>query len=551
MAQTDVEDYSDTCGTIADCISRLENPADPSLAPALVGARLSVHGPAGADALMPLLADSSAEVRRLAAVALDQFETLDPRHLPALIAAHRQRLDVADPIARTGSDQALRYLEAAWAVDDEADSARWALPLFGTRAHPFLLRQLERCRQTCSRREADALLYAFDRIGPLPDAARAVILEVAASETADPELRREMEDQLIFRWDPTALPILNRRLLALRGNAYEDWQAASLIERIGGYGQSARASAGPIILSYLSRSDLRHARIAAVVATWAIEYRPAVPVLRALLAEADGDWHLAYDALFALAELGGDEARPEIERLARSHWYAPVRNNARRALNRLNGGAFELPEQAGEQRGPYAGGLNFYVDVDPVRDCRFDAADSVRHFGRTAPVPLGGSRRGTVRVAFDPLPAAPLTALGEAPDLAPAGRVTLDWNRGGERIVGIDAEQWDGGLYVAEANRRPRRILTGNVLGAFEATNGIYVVTGDSFRHVEGDLWQLRTGDTIVAARAPLRLPASPTGYALTGDGTLLIRTERGDVAVASDGRLLAPHACRDTTALQ
>jgi len=504
-----------------------------------VGARLSVHGAAGATALVPLLASPSEEVRRLASYALDQFETLDARHLSALIAAHRRGLNVVEPIARIGSEEALRYLESGWSMSDEGNPTRWGLPLFGRRAEPFLLRRLELCRQACSRREAEALLYALDRIGPLPETTRAVIRDVASSAT-EPELRQEMEDQLIHRSDPAALPILLRRLGELRGAEYEDSQATWLLERVGRHRAAARATAGPTILSYLARPELRRARIAAVIASWVADYRPAVPALRALLGEAERDWLLAYHAMAALAELGGREARPEIERLARGHWYRPVRNNAQRALAKLDGGAFALPGPSREERGPYAGQLNFAADVDPVRDCRFDAAATTLRFGREAPVPVRRRGGGAVRVALARPSPEPRATSGDS-----VRNVTLNWQRGGERIVGIDAERWEGELIAVEANGRRRRILAGDVLAAFATADALLVLTGDSVGNIdEGDLWRLPMGGALAVVGPPLRLPASPAEFALASDGTLLIRTSRGDVALARDGGPLAPRLC-------
>lgn len=495
---------------------------------------------------MPLLADPSEEVRRLASYALDQFEALDPRHLPALIAAHRLGLDVAESIARTGSDEALRYIEAGWSDADEPNSTNRALPLFGARAEPFLLRRLERCRQACSRRAAQSLLYALDRIGTMPDEARAVIRDVAAAASTEPDLRREMEDQLIFRAEPPALPIIVHRLGELRGTEYEEWAAADLLERLRPHGEAAIARAGPTILSYLSRRDLRQARLAAVVTAWAIDYHAAVPQLRAVLADADRDWLVAYQALSALAELGGREARPDIARLARRHWYRPVRNSARRALNRLDGGAFELPERRGrEERGGFVGELNFAADVEAERDCRFDRAGGPRRFGRDAPVPARGPRRGTVRVALEPPSREALAALGRAPELPPHGALTLDWRRPDGRIVAIDGGRWEGGLFTVGAGGKLRRILAGNVLAVFRMGVNLVVITGvRGTISDEGELWRLPAHGALAMPDGPLRLPARPTDFALTSDRTLLIRTERGDLAVDGRGRLLPPRPC-------
>jgi hypothetical protein len=69
-------------------------------------------------------------------------------------------------------------------------------------------------------------------------------------------------------------------------------------------------------------------------------------------------------------------------------------------------------------------------------------------------------------------------------------------------------------------------------------------VTGDSTHFSdEADLWRLAR-DSLAILGGPLRLPATPRGFALASDRTLLIRTERGDLAVSPEGRLLPPRPC-------
>jgi hypothetical protein len=515
-------------------------------APVFIGRRLHQHGAAGADALVPLLAHPSEEIRRLAASAIDEFEALDPRHASALIDARVRGLSVAEAIARTGSEEALQYLQSAWSVGDEDDPARWALPLFGRRAEPFLMRRLAACRQGCSRREADAILYALDKIGPLPDEARALIRDVAAAESTSPELRREMEDQLIERHDPAALPILVRRLAALRGTENEDWGAAHLLQEIYLHDDAAREPAGPYIRHYLSQPKLRRARLMAVATAWVTGYRPAIPSLRALLAEAESDWLLAYDSIYALAELGGSDARPEIARLARDHWYRPVRNQARRALNRFDGGGIELPELRGkEERSYYGGDLHFAVDLDRAEDCRFERAAPTLRARRDAPVSVRWPRSGAVRVELEPPPDRVPGPLGWGQALPAYGVVTLDWRRPDARIVGVDGGHWIGGIYEVGPGGAPRPVLTENVLAVFAVPGSLFVLVKGFSSEENGDLWRLSPREPFRILDGPLRLPATPTHYALTSDRTLLIRTMRGDVVVSRNGRLLRPRACR------
>jgi hypothetical protein len=542
------EEHPEACGTVEHCIARLTGTAGDrgSVSPVHIGDRLYGHGRAGADALVPLLSHPSEDVRRDAATALDQFEELRPRHAATLIAAHRRGLDVARAIARTGSDEALRYLEAAWSAEGERYRVREALTLFEERAQPFLLRELERCRQGCSREEAQSLIYALGRLdGPIPNQAMAVIRDVAASESAAPELRREMEDQLIGSFDRAALPILVRRLDAARGTADEDLTAARLIDAAQHHNEAARPAVGPLVRSYLRRPELRRARIEAVITSVVTRDRRAIPALREVLADAEADWLAAYNALWALAELDAQEARPRIARLSRDHWYQPVRNSARRALAMLDGGAFELPELGDEdRRGPYVGELRFAADIDAVRDCRFDRAAGAARVGRDGPVVPAWPQAEAVRIALEPPTLQARAVLGAVPDLPAEAAVTLLWQRGGERIVGIDADRWNGGLFAVDADGTVRRLLADNVVAVFELQDGLLVATGRAGDWAFGDLWRLDGRGRLAIIGRPLRLPAYPEGFAVASDRTLVIRTERGDVAVNQAGRLLPPRPC-------
>ncbi|HEX8217026.1 MAG TPA: hypothetical protein VF577_06145, partial [Allosphingosinicella sp.] len=396
-------------------------------------------------------------------------------------------------------------------------------------------------------RQASALLHSLYRIdGPLPASARDVIRNIAASPSADPELKREMEDQLIFLFDRQALPILIRRLEASRGAEHEDLIAARLIDSIQHHHEAARRPAGPLLLSYLARPDLRQARLEAVITSLVIEYRAAIPALRPLLAEDERDWLATYHALWALAELDAVEARPVVARVARDHWYLPVRNNARRALNMLDGGAFELPELGDQDdRGGFAGELNFARDLDAERDCRFDRAQEIRRIPPGMPVPAEWPREGAVRIELEEPTLVARQILGAVHDLQQRAMVTLLWQRGGERLVGVDADRFNGGLFAIGAGGRVRRLFEPNVLAAFALDGTILLLTGDGGgADSGGDLWVLPARGPLAPAEGRLRLPARPKAFAFASDRTLLVRTDRGDVAVTPAGRLRRPQTC-------
>lgn len=133
-----------------------------------------------------------------------------------------------------------------------------------------------------------------------------------------------IEDNLLAAFDSQIAPIIRRRALESLGysgnkripslieEAYEfgdeEWAASALLAM----GRSADEQWHPFVLDKLDHSN-NQIRIEAVRAAGELEIPQAVPQLLALLADYDEDIRMA--AVWALSEIGADEAQDAFENL--------------------------------------------------------------------------------------------------------------------------------------------------------------------------------------------------------------------------------------------
>jgi hypothetical protein len=514
-------------------------------------ARLAKLGPVAADALVSLLRDPHPEVRRRAAYALRGLPAIDPRHLPAMIAAYRRGegwLPVA--IAATGSDPALRFLEQAFLEKPRDDQIRFALARFGRRAEPFLIRQLARCRAICEPALAFPVLGVLRELGTLSPAAIAAILEVARSPRVDARIREAAENEIIRLRRPEGLDMLLARLSAAAGRPNADFEASLVLEDIGDYGPAALGAA-PAVRAYLSDPLPSEARAEAALSLGRIGDAAAIPPLVALLAQAESDWLLAYNIAESLGRLRAGAAKGGLERLAASHWFRPVRNNAARALNSLAGGPFELPGKGAGDGPPdfISVDLRFAADQDPERDCGFPEGGPAIPYPQTELAQVRWPERGSAAIALTPPPAAlpdPVRRAAAGLQLRSRGLKLLVPDGSGW-LAGVDNGEWGGGLYRIDASGAVNMLIEDNFTAAFRFGEHIYVVTGLAHMVLNhGFMWRLGGEGVKIVVSAPLRLPGRVASFALSSDRLLLMRTNLGDVAIDEDGRPRRPAAaCR------
>lgn len=148
------------------------------------------------------------------------------------------------------------------------------------------------------------------------------------------------------------------------------------------------------------------------------------------------------------------------------------------------------------------------------------------------PTVRDGARRLTLAAPKAPIPKEAVIPFTEG-----GGPVTLlaPW-RGGW-LVGTNAGEWGGSLYIA----LPRRHITlarGNVIGGFTWDRYLYILSGLQHLGLDmGELWEVDLEAPRLVRRIPL--PAMPTDVVVTRNKGVIVRTGKGDVALQAGGKVV------------
>ena len=542
------------CPTLDQCLARLGTEMkDPeSLA---YYDRLRSLGEPAVEALLGRLDHPDPRIASAAGLALAQFRTLDPRHLPRLIRAHRRGNGwMPRAIAATGSDEAVAYVEALFLANPDFSNntqVHFALARLGERVRPFLLEQLEACRNGAPRERCQGVFAVLGEIDRnFPEWAIEPVLALAAAPQADETVRRQAGDIAIRRRHPAGLVLLAARLERGAANPGDRWELTDAIRETARYGTAA-AMLGPRIVPFLAAEDA-DLRADAALALGRIGSAAGAGELVALEPRFEEDWLLAYNAVEALGRMGASEARPLLERVRTGHWHAGVRNNAVRAINRLAGGAFERPGEAGDgapypaPRGPRGepllslGKLRYAGDVP--RPCELDAAATGLPLAHDPPAAIAWPARGAERLQFQPLAeAAAAQVRGTLGQVRSSARVPFRMPlASGGFLAGYDQGEWGGGVVHVRADGTSEKLADGNARGAFRLGDRLYVIHGlDHMGLDKGAVSVLAVGPPRLIRS--IRLPGEPEAVLATDRHAVLIRTRAGDLAIREDGRLADP----------
>jgi hypothetical protein len=532
-------------------------PDEPLLA---LNRRLQEFGPVAVDSLLIRLHHPESKVAEAAGLQLALFPSLEPRYFPALIRADRRgKAWIARAIAGVGTEAALNYLleRARKSPDFSADqSLHMALARFGDRLRPFALAELEACRASGSMARCHGILRTLDWYpGGYPDWAVEPVAALARAPTVPHSVQSRASSFVIRRRHPVGLEVLRDQLEARTGNPHWDAGTASEALRfLDRYGPMASHLA-PVVAAYLdpANGDLQpHSALT----LGRIEARSEVPKLIALGARFEDDWLLAYNVVEALGRMRVAEARPLLERTARSHWHRAVRNNSWRALNSLDGGLFERPNRVGEDGKPdvtfktedgedylRVAGQRYASDDRPPVFCEEIRAMASQTIAQDPPTKVRWPGRGSEHLTFEPLSASTDKALrprlpGARGDAVIRFRVPL---RSGV-LTGYDQGKKGGAVVHLRSDGSSETLFTGNPLGALWMGRFLYVLEGLPDRGVSRGTLLVIAGDPPRVPRR-IRLPGVPERVLATDRRILAIDAERGDITIRRDGRLIDPES--------
>lgn len=318
-------------------------------------------GAAALPTLFAFLSDREPQAWLLSGFVLDGQPGISEQHLPLLIeASSRQHAGgwLTLSIARIGNQNAIDFLFTLLSQEKSfQNQLGGAIRILGVKAVRPLVAFLS-CDHGCDEPLLQTGVQGFERLGSQAVSALPDLLRIARDSTRpenvrisavraigkigkdarsaeDDLIQLETSDPLIFGEEITetlqslgsdrAVPGL---LKELRPDADRDMNLYVLreIAELGPQGEKA----GPLVTTFLNSDDWDE-RLYAARALGYIGYLPAIDALRSTL-QVKSDWRLAAVSAVSLGRLRAESAILDLENLAKTHWYAPVKKVAEKAI---------------------------------------------------------------------------------------------------------------------------------------------------------------------------------------------------------------------------
>lgn len=584
----------DPCGDIDRCMARLYAVAEPAKSRYLpvsekewaVARRLSEFGGVAVERLVPLLSNPDLDVAQVAAAALRNVESIDPRYLPDIVAALDSGRDLGwlpAALGRIDTPEAARqavlhYLKAGGSgYNQEA----FAVELSGVRAIPFIV-QAALCNDGCTENQRYLLAQILSQFSvPVKKrAAQSLLDALPRAATADSRIGMVC---MVRSLGPPA-QVVEKRLLQLKeeipylgdcadlalvamhseksGVIFAKWLAAEpdviMLRDLAETGVAGR-KAGPVVEKLLNSPDW-DIRVAAARTLGYLEYRPAVPMLLKLLRD-ESDVVMNRVAAEALARMPDGDSRAALSDVAASHWHPRVRQSA---INTAEKKEIVSTETGGSESPAFSFNYFQFQDFEtescsrtklaPVEESRDQklytryAADKLKSLSYPATVIGIGAADEAQQLADDPdgiveINAENMQVHRERVTQVPQKALRVD----GGWLVGSDRGEWGGELVFVSDDGNAHYILRDNIediyrLGdRYVATTGLAHLTMNSGAIFE--LYQNPDGEWLAARWRSLPGASYSSWFVETGE--LLINTTRGGSLLVSKngGMRMAPCA--------
>lgn len=544
------------CISLDDCLTKIRDPAVRVVhIDSAINERMPQFGDAAIEALIPMLNDPSAEMRRRAGYLLAGFDEINPRYSEPIIAAwHQGNGWLPRAVAALGTDEAFSSLWQDYLREPDFYSNSSVLAALGnmgeSRMRPPLMDRFEACRLSETGEECGGIYRLLSELDPaFPSWSQDAIVDLAQNARRE-ETRERATEQLVRLEHPAGLAPTQERLadLTLDDAIEDEWPVRHLITHVATYGNDA-AGSGSDIARFLDVRLDEGLRTDAALAIGQVGNRAQIPALLALELELKDDWLMAYNVSESLGRLRAEEARPLLQALIDQHWHRGVRNNARRALAMIGGGDFAMPGVTGDGH-PYPNP----TDEDGTEYVYFG---ELRWAGDEATEWCGPARDDVVEIGGDPVGEiewpSHLSAEAEIPELSEIlfnelrDAVSPSIARGSPvaylphdsgRLIAFNGGEFGGGI-VYSNNEGVTRSIHSEPIDAMWIMNGkLYVVSG--IAHMVLDLGRVDVIglDTLEIERT-MRLPASLRRLGVTSRRQVIIETRAGDMAVSEEGSLL------------
>ncbi len=359
----------DECPSPNDCISKIYQVIDrtsspgqyPSLKEQSIIIKLLELGDDAMPFIIKLLDEDDELISRVGAVALREAKSIDAKYLPNIIKGLEKDVSwLAPALAKIGTPEAAEVAVKQYLVSKSAphNQEAYALELFGKRAFPAILKAA-RCEFGCNantyyllgyasgemesdREEAARLLIGVVEDASLPESIRLGVLQMI-SYLEKPGLVVEANLLKIKENEPLLEDAVNHALIGIKSKHSGRIYAEMLDKEVDRYklrdvaelGRSGY-DAGETITRQLKNNDFEIKLLAARTLGF-IEYVPAAHRLIQLL-DAHSSVQLNWVAAESLGRMKSELAIPALKATAEGHWYPPVRDAARKAIEHIKTG---------------------------------------------------------------------------------------------------------------------------------------------------------------------------------------------------------------------
>lgn len=576
----------DECSSPQDCIAKVYQVLDtsrssgqsPSNEELAIIVKLLTFGENAMPYIVDLLADDDKLIARIGAVALRKAKSIDQKYLPQMIKALEADVSwLAPALATIGTPKAAeatvkKYLIASSSPHNQES---YALKLFGENAFPAILKAAK-CEFGCDARTYYLLGYVLGRMEEDREQAANLLIKLLDDKTLPESVwlgvlemisfldkpGLVIEDKLlkIKETTPRLADAVNQALIGIKskhsGKIYADifninFDRSKLVNvaylGLSGY------EAGETIIRGLGSSDSETQVLSARTLGF-IGYTPAANRLIELLND-HSNVKLNWVAADALGRMKSKLAEPALKIIAEVHWYPPVKEAAKKAIQRIND---DEHYKAGLHKNNFV--FDFYnygnfdlqvcekIALEPIVESkdkklyRHTSAEKLKSLAYSSFIISYGANNEAEQKATDPNATIVVNKdniVEHRKQIKQVPKVALRGDGGW--LAGSNRGEWGGELVYIADKTSVTKILDRNVEDIYEFGTGYIATTGLAhlgqnngiiyqLLHKEDGPWQ--TTEWIV-------LPGAPRSSWFVETGELLINTHNGgSILLSQDGSM-------------
>ncbi|WP_240221876.1 HEAT repeat domain-containing protein [Rheinheimera hassiensis] len=583
---------ADSCFTPAACIAKVASVVDkqrgpgqyPSAAEQAIIKKLLAFGDDAMPAIMQLLDDNDELIARVGAVALREAEHIDKKYLPQIVRGLDRDVSwLAPALAKVGTAEAAEIAVKAFLASRSSpgNQEAYAVRLFGTKALPAILNAVK-CQYGCNHKTYYLLGDVLARMGEQRVDVALALIDIAEDRSLSDDIRVGVLSILgdlgkpaviidgrlmtLKEQQPQLTKAINKALVDIKSQFAVNILVESLAETgdinslrdIAEFGPIA-VDAGVVVMNLFTSMD-PEAKLLAVRTLGYIGYSPSIPYLIPLLNEPN-DVLLNLVTAEALGRLNAKSALTELTTAADSHWYPPVRDQARKAVELIKTGQrYENKTDENNFGYEYFNFQNFQLNAcekitlktiserSEQKLYKSKSSEKLQSLAYNTVVLGYGADDEDAQKAVDPDAIIEVNAnnireirhnIEQVPDLAL--RVKNGW------LAGSNRGEWGGELVYIADNGASTIILDENIEDIYKLSDRYVAVTGLS--HLgsnNGMIYHLIHDDTGQwRAEEWLKLPGAPHSSWFVETGELLINTSGGGSLLLSKHGLLRMATCR------